>query len=277
MNVQFRVQEMGLHPELQSAGPRPTLLGCPEPACWSSPALLLIAVLLAACGGAGGAADADPAKAVPAGTAIYLEGVVRPEGDQRDDLMDAARKVLRTDDPEAKLHELIDKGLKESDGPATSYDKDIAPWLGQKAAVWVAGVDRAKPGYVVLVAAKDTEKAQAAIDKGAKSEKAVKERSYKDVDYQVDGDGVAAGIVGDFVAIGTEPEFKRTVAREGRRLARRREALQERDGRPRRRPHRELLRRSEAVHRAGGQVRPAGGRPSSSRSARSSPSTSSSR
>jgi hypothetical protein len=94
------------------------------------PCLLLIAVLLAACGGAGGAADADPAKAVPAGTAIYLEGVIRPEGDQRDDLMDAARKVLRTDDPEAKLHELIDKGLKESDGPATSYDKDIAPWLG---------------------------------------------------------------------------------------------------------------------------------------------------
>ena len=184
------------------------------------PCLVLIAVLLAACGGAGGAADADPAKAVPAGTAIYIEGIVRPEGDQRDDLMDAARKVLRTDDPEAKLHELIDKGLKESDGPATSYDEAIAPWLGQKAAVWVAGVDRAKPGYVVLVAAKDTDKAQEAIDKGAKSEKGVKERSYNDVDYQVDADGVAAGIVGDFVAIGTEPEFKRTVrAEDGDSLA----------------------------------------------------------
>ena len=42
---------------------------------------------------------------------------MRPEGDQRDDVLDAARKVLRTDDPEAKLHELIDKGLKESDEP----------------------------------------------------------------------------------------------------------------------------------------------------------------
>jgi hypothetical protein len=185
------------------------------------PCLVLIAVLLASCGGAGGAADADPAKAVPAGTAIYIEGVIRPEGDQRDDLMDAARKVLRTDDPEAKLHELIDKGLKESDGPATSYDKDIAPWLGQKAAVWVAGVDRAKPGYVVLVAAKDTEKAQATLDKSAKSEKKpVKERSYKGVDYQVDSDGVAAGIVGDFLTVGTEPEFKRTVlAEDGDSLA----------------------------------------------------------
>ena len=86
--------------------------------------------------------------------------------------------------------------------------------------MWVAGVDRAKPGYVVLVAAKDTDKAQEAIDKGAKSEKGVKERSYNDVDYQVDADGVAAGIVGDFVAIGTEPEFKRTVrAEDGDSLA----------------------------------------------------------
>ena len=81
--------------------------------------------------------------------------------------------------------------------------------------MWVAGVDRAKPGYVVLVAAKDTEKAQEAIDKSAKSEKKpVKERSYKGVDYQVDSDGVAAGIVGDFLTVGTEPEFKRTVAAE---------------------------------------------------------------
>ena len=78
--------------------------------------------------------------------------------------------------------------------------------------MWVAGVDRAKPGYVVLVAAKDTEKAQEAIDKGAQAEKKpVKERSYKGVDYQVDSDGVAAGIVGDFFTVGTEPEFKRTV------------------------------------------------------------------
>jgi hypothetical protein len=184
------------------------------------PCLLLIAVLLAACGGAGGAADADPAKAVPAGTAIYIEGVVRPEGDQRDDVLDAARKVLRTEDPEAKLHELIDKGLKKSDDPDVSYEKDIAPWLGRKAGVWVAGVDRAKPGYVVLVAAKDTDKAQAAIDKGAKDEKGVKQRSYEGVDYQVDSDGVAAGIVGDFFTVGTEPEFKRTVkANDGASLA----------------------------------------------------------
>jgi hypothetical protein len=185
-------------------------------------ACLLPAIVLAACGGGGSSAGgADPASAVPAGTSLYFQGVVRPQGDQRDDVLDAARKVLRTDDPERKLHELIDKGLADSGDAKVSYDKDIAPWLGEKAGVWVAGVDRAKPGYVVLVAAKDTDKAQAAIDKGVKSDGGkVKQRSYSGVDYQVDSDGVAAGIVGDFFTVGTEPEFKRTIkAQDGASLA----------------------------------------------------------
>jgi hypothetical protein len=188
------------------------------------PCLLLIAAVLAACGGAGGAGDADPATAVPAGTALYFEGVVRPEGDQKDDVLDAAGKVLRTDEPEAKIRALLDKAFKESDDASTkdtSYEKDIEPWLGEKAGVWVTGVDRGKPGYVVIVAAKDTEKAQKAIDDGIKEEGGpVKERSYKGVDYQVDKDGAAAGIVGDFFTVGTEPEFKRTVkANDGASLA----------------------------------------------------------
>jgi hypothetical protein len=179
------------------------------------PCLFLIAVLLAACGGGAGAGDADPAKAVPAGTSLYFEGVVRPEGDQRDDVLDAAGKVLHTDDPERKVRQLIDKALKESDDPDVTYKDDIAPWLGEKAGVWVTGVDRGKPGYVAVVATKDTDKAQEAIDKGVKSGGGkVKQRSYEGVDYQVDKDGVAAGIVGDFFTVGTEPEFKRTVKAE---------------------------------------------------------------
>ena len=185
------------------------------------PCLLLIAALVAACGGGAGAGDADPAKAVPAGTALYLEGVVRPEGDQRDDVLDAAGKVLRTDDPEAKVRQLLDQAFKDSDGPATSYEKDIEPWLGEKAGVWVTGVDRDEPGYVAIVAAKDTDKAQEAIDKGVEEQGGpVKERTYEGVDYQVDKDGVAAGIVGDFFTVGTEAEFRRTVkANEGDSLA----------------------------------------------------------
>ena len=87
--------------------------------------------------------------------------------------------------------------------------------------MWVAGVNRKEPGYVVVIAAKDTEKAQEAIDKGVKSDGGkVTQRSYSGVDYQVDDEGVAAGIVGDFFTVGTEAEFKRTVkAQDGDSLA----------------------------------------------------------
>ena len=182
---------------------------------------------------------------------------MRPEGDQRDDVLDAAGKVLRTDDPEAKIRELLDKAFKESDNPDTSYEKDIEPWLGEKAGVWVTGVDRDEPGYVALVATKDTEKAQEAIDEGIKDEGgAVKERSYEGVDYQVDEDGVAAGIVGDFFTVGTEPEFKRTVkANDGDSLADDKKYKDTVDEH-RRGPPRALLHRPQAVLRAGDQGRP---------------------
>jgi hypothetical protein len=212
------VQIAALHPELQFLGRLRSLRPMSRSRFLPVFALLFLLVF-AACGSGGGAAGAEPASAVPAGTAMYFEGVVRPEGDTREDVLDAARKVLRTDDPERKLRELIDKGLKDSK-TKTTYKDDIEPWLGEKAGVWVAGVDQNKPGYVVLVAAKDTEKAQEAIDQGLKDEGKVKERSYSGVDYQVDGDGVAAGIVGDFFAVGTEAEFKRTIkAQDGDSLA----------------------------------------------------------
>ena len=91
----------------------------------------------------------------------------------------------------------------------------------------------------MLVAAKDTEAAQDAIDKGVKSDGGkVTERSYSGVDYQVDDDGVAAGIVGDFFTVGTEAEFKRTIkAQDGDSLAED-EEVQGHDRRARRRPDR---------------------------------------
>jgi hypothetical protein len=213
------VQAARLHAGLQFLGRARSLRPMPRSRFLPLPALLFL-VLLAACGGgAGSSGGAEPASAVPARTAVYFEGVVRPEGDRREDVLDAARKVLRTDDPERKLRELIDKGLKDAK-TRTTYEDDIAPWLGEKAGVWVSAIDQKKPGYVVLIASKDSEKAQAAIDKGLKDEGKVEQRSYSGVDYQVDGDGVAAGIVGDFFTVGTEREFKRTVeAEDGESLA----------------------------------------------------------
>ena len=65
-------------------------------------AAALVAVLLVAgCGGAGAGGEGDPASVVPADAQFYAEAVVRPEGELRDDALDAAGKVLVTDDPGA--------------------------------------------------------------------------------------------------------------------------------------------------------------------------------
>ena len=74
---------------------------------------------------------------------------------------------------------------------------------------------------VVLLAATDTDAARDSLEAMlARGGHEVTERSYRDSDYLVDPDGVAAGVVEDFVAIGPEALYKRTVdAAEGDSLA----------------------------------------------------------
>lgn len=179
-------------------------------------ALVLVSVLLAACGSGGGAADADPATAVPRDALFYLEATVRPEGDVREDALAAAGKVLRTPDPEAKLRELLDD--EDFD-----YDRDLKPWLGERGGLWFS--DRldanGDPGVAGVVAATDLEEAEGTIEEARKREgEAVTERTHRGLSYKVDKDGLAYAFEGDFVLFGDEPELKRTIdALKGESLA----------------------------------------------------------
>jgi uncharacterized protein DUF3352 len=182
-------------------------------------AISLLATFVAACGGGGGSGDADPATAVPGNAGFYMEVAVRPEGDLREDALEAAGKLMRTPDPEARIRELVERGFAEGSDGEIDYDRDVRPWLGERAGLWAAA--QQEFGGVALLAATDTDQAwesiQAAIRRSGEQSTA---RSYKDVDYLVDDEGTAVGIVGDFAAFGTEAEFKRTVdASEGSSLA----------------------------------------------------------
>jgi Protein of unknown function (DUF3352) len=174
-------------------------------------AISLLVVLLAACGGGGAAGDADPATAVPGNAGFYMEVAVRPEGDLREDALAAAGKVMRTPDAEARIRELVERAFAEGSDGDVDYERDIKPWLGERAALWAAAQEEF--GGVALLAATDTDQAWESIQEGIRrGGEQVTERSYKDVDYVVVGDeGTAVGIVGDFAAFGTEPELKRTV------------------------------------------------------------------
>ncbi|MFL5846448.1 MAG: DUF3352 domain-containing protein [Solirubrobacteraceae bacterium] len=155
--------------------------------------LLAVAVLpLAGCGGdsssGSGDAGADPAAIVPAAAPLYLEAVVRPDGDLKDGANDALKKLLRTDDPGAKIEGLIEKAAEGSD---VSW-KEVKEWLGPRVGVYVTEFSENSAVGALIADTTDADKAKATLDK------AVKESNGKAV----------SAIVGDYAVIGTAEGVK---------------------------------------------------------------------
>lgn len=175
-------------------------------------AVAVLAVVAAGCGGSAAGGDADPAMAVPADALVYVEALVRPEGPQREEAVEAAGKVLLTDDPEGDIRKRLEEELE------FDYERDVEPWLGDRVGFWTRDeVD----GGALLLAATDTEEADASLEAATQRGSAgVTERSHRGIDYRVQDHGMAWGVVDDFVVVGTEPALKRTIdAVEGDSLA----------------------------------------------------------
>src|SRR5215218_4128300 len=135
-NVHDRLHRSDLQRVLRSRGSRPYASSMPRAVLLAL--ISALCLLAAGCGGSPASGGDDPAGAVPANAAFYAEATVRPEGDLRDDALAAAGKVLRTDDPQAKIDELMAKAFAESEDPKLDYKKDVASWLGEKVAIWGA-------------------------------------------------------------------------------------------------------------------------------------------
>ena len=168
---------------------------------------LATVVALAGCGSSsGGNSNADPASITPASAPIYASLVVKPEGDQKTQLEAVLKKVMRTDDPGGKIKALFDKSTKK-DG--VTYDKDVKPWLGKRAGVFLTSATTSSADYAVVLPTSDQGKA---LDSLRKGDKGIQKRSYRDVDYQVNSEKTATAAVGDdFVVGGTEPALKAAI------------------------------------------------------------------
>jgi hypothetical protein len=181
--------------------------------------LLVLSLVLALCGAfaagcgssSGSGGDNDPAALIPAGAPVYIEGVVRPEGKVRSDVEGALKKILRTDDPGAKIAKLIDDADKKA-GDVTF--KDIEPWLGDRVGVAVTALHSGQDAdFVAVIASTDDDKAKATLDK-MKGDAV--DRSYKGVDYRFDRkEKTAAALVEHRVVIGTEGGLKAVVDAKG--------------------------------------------------------------
>lgn len=126
--------------------------------------VLLIAVALVGCGGdqdGGAPTGPDPAGAIPAGALVYIEAVVRPTGEQRDN----ARGLLERFLGDTTLVELIDKGLADE---GRSFAEDVEPWLGERAGVAFYDLASDVPDAVQAYAITDAEAAEAFVSDAEK-------------------------------------------------------------------------------------------------------------
>lgn len=178
----------------------------------------LAALLLAGCGGGGGGASDELAALAPEDTSLYLESVVRPEGEQRDAINSLASRVGGIEDPGGAIVARLDAGLA---GANVSYGQDISPWLGERAAIFFDSLQGDPPRFAVIFETTDTDAARSFLDKVKEASPGSTEDTYNGVDYFQDGAGsYAAGMVGDFLVFGTLDEFKAAVdASDGSSLA----------------------------------------------------------
>lgn len=209
--------------------PRPRLL----------PLLALLAAAVLAAGGCGSSptgTSRDPAGAVPASAALYAGATVRPEGSLQKAAAAAGRALTHQADPYLRLL----GALQTPGSPSLDYKRDVAPWLGTRAGVFLssgggsseAAVSRllalvqqgllgrsagggsfpfaahAAEGAIVLDT-RDTAKARSFVQTLAKRAGA-HTQSYRGISYQL-GNGVAFGIVARLVVLGTEPALRSVI------------------------------------------------------------------
>jgi Protein of unknown function (DUF3352) len=174
------------------------------------------AAILAGCGGGDSSSsnvDVGPAAAVPANAPLYLDATVKPTGQAQTGAEAALSKVLRTQDPGAKIVSLIERESK-SEGHPVNYQQDVAPWLGEKAGFFFTSLagDTQKGAAVLETTNPTTALAFARKASGATPANPAPQ-TYNGVSYQTDptDPGNVFGTVGDFLVEGDLDGFKAAV------------------------------------------------------------------
>jgi hypothetical protein len=183
--------------------PLPLLLAC---------VALIAGGVAAGCGSSSGSSGSGLTAMVPREALAYFEVTLRPSGAARDDALAAAGKLLNSPDPAARIRGLLQQGFAKAD-PPVNYARDIDPWLGDRAALWVGtpGASGTNPPVGAIVTLRDEDLARKKLGVlAAKDGKPVK-RSVDGEDYEVyPGSNPAAVAFRDGeLLVGTEPAVRR--------------------------------------------------------------------
>lgn len=175
---------------------------------------VIAALAAAGCGDDEGSSTGSPASLVPAEALLYAEGVVRPEGDQREAIEAIAARFPGGEDLGELIVADLDESFAEGEGEATpTWEDDIEPWLGERAGVALTGLepdpDTGEAPFILILDTTDGEAAQAALPDFIEVDGSEPtEREAGDLTYFVDEEGAAGGVVDEsLVLASTEDDF----------------------------------------------------------------------
>jgi hypothetical protein len=179
--------------------------------------------ILAGCGGDSGSSSSDPASLAPAKSPLYLEATVLPSGKLKTDIDDLASTVAGIDNVGDEIVSLLETSASES-GDSVDFDKEIKPWLGEKAGMSFQSYDGEDfKHFAVAIQSKDSDAALEFIEKHADDDgEAPEEGEYEGNQYFVEADDDSVvGVVGDFVVAAEDKQgFEGAVdAADGENLA----------------------------------------------------------
>jgi hypothetical protein len=160
----------------------------------------LLALVAAGCGSGSSGSGSDTAKLAPATSFFYAEANIDPTGAQEAGMRSILADLPGSAPPQERLNQLLEQASQSDKTAKVDYEKDIRPWLGDQAAVFVAPAKGggASPAWAAVIATTDEGKAKDAIDKGKES--GDRKLSYNGSDYLLSKDSAMAVVDGYFVA-----------------------------------------------------------------------------
>ncbi len=166
-------------------------------------AAVLLVTLVRGCGDGGPPAEAA-ARLAPAGTLVWAHAST----DGERDAVGAAEDLLERFDAYEPRRDGILRTLSGADRPVG--EGDVAPWLGDEAALALVESGQATAGSLVLIEVTDRAAAERFL---ARNPRRPAVREYKDVPVSTYG-AVSTAFVGDFLAIGQQPTVQGAIDRQ---------------------------------------------------------------
>ena len=193
-----------------------------------------VVVLAAVALGAAGCGDDDESggstdltKYAPADAPVFVEGAIRPDGELKDSIDSILERFPDGDTVGDELIKSINESAQE-DGEDFTYEDDIEPWLGERAAFYAtsfevnsasaddnSATDLSDGAFIAETT--DEDEAREKIRELGEGEGEVTESEYEGVTYELSpdednpGDLAAAAVFDGVAVVGSEQGVKDTI------------------------------------------------------------------